>query len=64
MATVVLLGTLDTKGREYAYVREQLASHGVGVLVVDAGVYEPLGLARTSAVSRWPGRPVRTSARW
>jgi len=45
MATVVLLGTLDTKGHEYAYVREQLAAHGVGVLVVDAGVYEPVGPA-------------------
>jgi uncharacterized protein (UPF0261 family) len=45
LATVVLLGTLDTKGHEYAYLREQLASRGVGVLVVDAGVYEPAGLA-------------------
>jgi uncharacterized protein (UPF0261 family) len=45
MATVVLLGTLDTKGHEYAYVREQLAARGVGVLVIDAGLFEPLGLA-------------------
>jgi uncharacterized protein (UPF0261 family) len=42
MATVVLLGTLDTKGREYAYLRERLREHGVDVLLVDAGVNEPL----------------------
>jgi uncharacterized protein (UPF0261 family) len=41
MATVVLLGTLDTKGREYAFLREQLRAHGVDVLVVDAGVHPP-----------------------
>jgi uncharacterized protein (UPF0261 family) len=45
MATVVLLGTLDTKGHEYAYVREQLTARGVEVLVIDAGVHEPAGLA-------------------
>ena len=44
MATVVLLGTLDTKGREYAFLRDRLLEHGVEVLVVDAGVHEPVGL--------------------
>ena len=44
MATVVLLGTLDTKGVEYAFLRERLLEHGVDVLVVDAGVHEPVGL--------------------
>jgi uncharacterized protein (UPF0261 family) len=41
MATVVLLGTLDTKGREYAFLRDRLREHGVDVLLVDAGVHEP-----------------------
>lgn len=36
--TVVLLGTLDTKGEEYAFVRERLRSAGVESLVIDAGV--------------------------
>lgn len=36
--TVVLLGTLDTKGTEYAFVRDRLRSHGVDTLVVDTGV--------------------------
>jgi uncharacterized protein (UPF0261 family) len=39
--TVVLLGTLDTKGAEYAFLRERLLEHGVEVLLVDAGVNEP-----------------------
>jgi uncharacterized protein (UPF0261 family) len=42
MATVVLLGTLDTKGREYEYLRARLREQGVEVLLVDAGVFEPL----------------------
>ena len=41
MATVVLLGTLDTKGREYAYLRDRLREQGVDVVLVDAGVFEP-----------------------
>jgi uncharacterized protein (UPF0261 family) len=42
MATVVLVGTLDTKGHEYAYLRDRLREHGVDVLLVDVGVNEPL----------------------
>jgi len=41
--TVVLLGTLDTKGVEYAFLRDRLREHGVEVLVVDAGIHEPVG---------------------
>lgn len=38
MATVVLLGTLDTKGPEYAFLRDRIRSFGCDVLVVDAGI--------------------------
>jgi uncharacterized protein (UPF0261 family) len=38
MATVLLVGTLDTKGVEYAFVRDRLAESGCEVIVVDAGV--------------------------
>ncbi|MFI2367945.1 Tm-1-like ATP-binding domain-containing protein [Streptomyces sp. NPDC018833] len=38
MATVVLVGTLDTKGAEYGWLRELLRGGGVEVLVVDTGV--------------------------
>jgi uncharacterized protein (UPF0261 family) len=43
MATVALLGTLDTKGREYAFLRDRVREHGVDVLLIDAGILgEPL----------------------
>lgn len=38
MPTVVLVGTLDTKGGEYDFVREQLRASGVDVVLVDTGV--------------------------
>ena len=41
MATVALVGSLDTKGEEYAFLRDRLHAHGVDVLVVDTGVREP-----------------------
>ena len=40
---VLLVGTLDTKGAEYAYLRERLRLHGVDSILVDAGVHEPVG---------------------
>jgi uncharacterized protein (UPF0261 family) len=45
VATVVLLGTLDTKGIEFDYLRERLRELGVDVVLVDAGVFEPLAEA-------------------
>lgn len=39
--TVVLVGTLDSKGDEYAYLRDRLRLHGVNTLLVDAGTLEP-----------------------
>jgi uncharacterized protein (UPF0261 family) len=44
VATVALFGTLDTKGTEYAFLREEVAALGHDVLVVDVGV---LGKPRT-----------------
>jgi len=41
MATVLLLGTLDTKGEEYAYLRERLELGGAQVLVADVGTGGP-----------------------
>jgi len=43
MATVVLLGTLDTKGIEYDYLRRRVQAEGCDVVLVDAGIMgEPL----------------------
>ena len=41
MPTVVLIGTLDTKGHEYAYLRDRVREQGVDTLLVDAGVFGP-----------------------
>jgi len=38
MPTVLLAGTLDTKGAEYAYVRDRIRQRGVDVLVMDLGI--------------------------
>lgn len=45
MARVVLLGTLDTKGTEYAFLRDVLAGAGVDVTVVHAGVFAASGIS-------------------
>jgi uncharacterized protein (UPF0261 family) len=39
--TILLLGTLDTKGSEYAYLRDRLRAAGVDALVADVGVLDP-----------------------
>jgi uncharacterized protein (UPF0261 family) len=36
--TVAILGTLDTKGEEFAYLRQQIEADGLATVVVDAGV--------------------------
>ena len=38
MATVVLLGTLDTKGTEYGFLRTRLQESGCEVVLIDAGI--------------------------
>ncbi len=39
--TVVLIGTLDTKGLEVGYVRDLLRAHGLTTIVVDVGSLGP-----------------------
>ncbi len=39
MATVALLGTLDTKTEEYAWLSRELSRHGVEVLIIDVGSF-------------------------
>ena len=47
---VLLVGTLDTKGAEYAYLRDRLPEHPARVLALDA---DWPAIARTGA-----GRPL------
>ncbi|MBM3213392.1 UPF0261 family protein [Candidatus Poribacteria bacterium] len=43
--SVVVIGTLDTKGPEIAYLRDRLRSLGLSPIVVDSGILgEPLGI--------------------
>jgi uncharacterized protein (UPF0261 family) len=39
--TVLLIGTLDTKGAEFDLLRDRLRQAGVGVLLADVGTLEP-----------------------
>ena len=45
MTTVALLGTLDTKGEEYSWLKDRLAELGIGVLAIDAGSFSTSPLA-------------------
>ena len=38
MATVLIIGTMDTKGRESAYLADRICEHGCKVLVMDVGI--------------------------
>lgn len=40
MKTVALVGTFDSKGHEYAYLKELLEAQGLNTLTINAGVFE------------------------
>ncbi|HQA68367.1 MAG TPA: Tm-1-like ATP-binding domain-containing protein, partial [Aggregatilineales bacterium] len=43
--TVVIIGTLDTKGPEIAYLRDRIRDLGLNTLVIDSGILgEPVGV--------------------
>ncbi|MFF8502673.1 Tm-1-like ATP-binding domain-containing protein [Streptomyces anulatus] len=63
MATVVLVGTLDTKGTEYSWLATRLRASGCDVVTVDAGVMPlpagaPVGDIDAAAVARRAGHDV------
>ena len=39
MATVVLIGTMDTKSEEYAWISDRVLAHGVKTVIVDVGSF-------------------------
>lgn len=49
MTTVALLGTLDTKSAEYAWLRERLVDLGVDTLVIDVGSFSDGDVADITA---------------
>src|SRR5687768_2037825 len=40
MATIAILGTMDTKGHEHAFVAEQIRARGHKCLVIDVGILD------------------------
>ena len=49
MTTIALVGTLDTKAEDYAWLKERLAELGVGVLAVDVGSFSTADFADVSS---------------
>ena len=48
--TILLIGTLDTKGAEFGYIKDLIKNRGFKTLVLDAGVIgEPTIVADISA---------------
>ena len=41
MATIAVLGTLDTKGAEHAYIAQEIRKHGHETLMIDVGTGAP-----------------------
>ncbi|MCJ7711416.1 MAG: Tm-1-like ATP-binding domain-containing protein [Chloroflexi bacterium] len=64
--SVVLVGTLDTKGREYAFVRDRLRAEGIPVTVIDVGVLgdPPFAPDVTSAEVAWAAGTVLEDLRF
>jgi uncharacterized protein (UPF0261 family) len=57
--TIAILGTLDTKGPEFAYLKSRIESAGIRTLVIDAGVLGAPGFppdVRREDVARAGGR--------
>lgn len=62
MATVAMLGTLDTKGAEFQWMRSRLEESGHRVHLIDVGVAgQPVGAAETTReeVARLAGTSIR-----
>ena len=40
MKTIALIGTFDTKGEEYLYVKNKIENLGLRTLTIHAGIFE------------------------
>ncbi len=64
MKNVLLIGTLDTKGPEVAYLRDRVQAFGVGTIVADSGILgEPLDITpdiTRAEVARRGGTTIET----
>lgn len=42
MKTIAVIGTFDTKGKEFQYIKDQIEARGMQTLCIHTGVFEPL----------------------
>lgn len=42
MKTIAIVGTFDTKGKEFLYIKDMIEAQGLKTLCIHAGVFEPL----------------------
>ena len=41
MKTVAIIGTFDTKGEEFAYVKTRFEELGINTITIHCGVFDP-----------------------
>ena len=41
MKTIAIIGTFDTKGREFKFLKDLVEQRGLGALCIHTGIYEP-----------------------
>jgi uncharacterized protein (UPF0261 family) len=63
MTTIVLIGTLDTKGAEYEYLRERVRSLGAHTVLVDVGTGGPPTVGSDVAARQGADRALRDGLR-
>ncbi|MFD3927698.1 Tm-1-like ATP-binding domain-containing protein [Streptomyces sp. NPDC058614] len=63
MATVVLIGTMDTKGEEHAWIADRVRAHGARTLTVDVGVFSESDADVTAAQVAEAGQADLTALR-
>lgn len=58
--TIALAGTLDTKGKEFLYVKELIESLGLNTFIINTGVFEPEFIADVSSaeIAKAAGRDI------
>ena len=60
--TIAIVGALDTKGDEFAFVKNEIERRGHGTLVIDTGVIGDSAVeADVSRTTRSPKPPARPS---
>ena len=41
--TILMLGTFDSKGKEFDYLYRELERRGADIIAMDVGIFEPVG---------------------